>query len=97
MPYAATRMAIRVISAVLALTSIAAVGASEVSPPEGLGALDAKGDKDRKIGALTKLMLPLVVNTWTGDFSRATERAWDAISSGTTTSAVLDAIEQVRE
>lgn len=97
MPYAATHIAIRAVSAVLALTSAAAAGASEVSPAEGQGAFDAKDDKDRKIGTVTKLMLPVVVNTWTGDFSRATERAWDALSSGGPTSSVLDAIEQVRE
>lgn len=96
MPYAATHMTIRIINAMVALTSLATAGGSEVSHAEGRGAFDAK-DKDRKIGAVTKLMLPLVVNTWTGDFSKATERAWDVISSGGTTSAVLDAIEQVRE
>lgn len=97
MPHGATHMAIRAISAVLVLTSAAAAGASEVSPAEGQGAFHAKDDKDRKIRAVTKLMLPLVVNTWTGDFSMATERAWDALSSGGAESSVLDAIEQVRE
>ncbi|CAM9599214.1 unnamed protein product [Ectocarpus sp. 4 AP-2014] len=38
--------------------------------------------------------LPLVVNTWTGDFSQATARAWDALSSEEAHSpAVLDAVE----
>lgn len=87
-------MAIRVINTVLALASLAAARASEISPGEGGEAVDAR---DRKIGFVTELMLPLVVNTWTGDFSRATERAWDAISSGRMHSAVLDAVEQVRE
>lgn len=41
--------------------------------------------------------LPLVVNTWVGDFSSATERAWAVLSSGGTTSALLDAVEQVSE
>lgn len=40
--------------------------------------------------------LPLVVNTWTGDFGKATERAWEIISSDEVKeSAVLDAVEQV--
>lgn len=40
--------------------------------------------------------LPLVVNTWTGDFSGATQRAWDVISSPKTNdSTILDAIEEV--
>lgn len=36
----------------------------------------------------------LVVNTWTGDFSSATARAWDVLRSKD--GGVLDAVEQVR-
>ncbi len=37
----------------------------------------------------------LVVNTWTGDFSHATARAWEVLSSEDGGGALLDAIEQV--
>lgn len=41
-------------------------------------------------------LLPLVVNTWTGDFGKATERAWEVISSDEGKElTVLDAVEQV--
>lgn len=36
----------------------------------------------------------LVVNTWTGDFSSATARAWDVLRSKD--GGLLDAVEQVR-
>lgn len=36
----------------------------------------------------------LVVNTWTGDFSSATARAWDVLRSKD--GGILDAVEQVR-
>lgn len=36
----------------------------------------------------------LVVNTWTGDFSSATTRAWNVLRSKD--GGVLDAVEQVR-
>lgn len=66
--------------AVLLADSVAMLGVGGVS---GVSARD-----DSK--------LPLVVNTWTGDFSQATARAWDALSSEEAHSpAVLDAVEQV--
>lgn len=40
--------------------------------------------------------LPLVVNTWTGDFAGATKRAWSVVSvSEANSSALMDAIEVV--
>ena len=94
MPCTATHMAIRVVNAVLALASLAKGGTSEVSAAESGGAFDAR--VRRKVGPATMTMLPLVVNTWTGDFSKATERAWDVIGAGGADSALLDAVEQVR-
>lgn len=38
----------------------------------------------------------LVVNTWTGDFSHATARAWEVLSSEDGGDVLLDAIEQVQ-
>lgn len=50
---------------------------------------------DHRQKELIEPSLPLVVNTWTGDFSSATERAWEIISSASTKSALLDAVEKV--
>lgn len=48
------------------------------------------------VSAQDDSMLPLVVNTWTGDFSQATARAWDVLSSEEAHPlAVLDAVEHV--
>lgn len=43
--------------------------------------------------------VPVVVNTWTGDFASATQRAWSVVSTASAeagdTSVLLDAVEAV--
>lgn len=73
-----------------------------VSACHGGSALErgARDGMDRTVDKLTleyshDSTLPLVVNTWTGDFSHATERAWAVVSLGKTYFSALDAVEEV--
>lgn len=79
---------------------IAVAGATALSSPKGGGAPDA-WDAKVNVGHTSKTetfesTLPLVVNTWTGAFSSATERAWAVVCSEESSTAALDAVEQVR-
>lgn len=54
------------------------------------------GAEDELHDRVEGISLPLVVNTWTGDFSLATMKAWAVISTSSANTTLLDAIEKVR-
>jgi len=81
----------------LGLASVGLVDAAVPSPPDDstaiFGDLLHQSSEGDHVDARDS---PLVVNTWTGDFSHATARAWEVLSSGDG-DVLLDAIEQVHQ
>lgn len=83
------------------LLKVPGVGATAVSGSQTTSSDDSNfnifssgsGDSGRDRQTLHLRDPSLVVNTWTGDFSSATARAWDVLRSED--SSVLDAVEQV--
>lgn len=97
--YPVRNMTTHATKAVWMLAAAVMAAAGEPTPIAVGGTWDTRDgqitDTSTDTSIRQQLKLPLVVNTWTGAFSSATERAWAVIFSGEAHSSLLDAVEQV--
>lgn len=86
------------ISALNPRAHVTGLDAAEKSSSDWLGTMLSDEQQVENNLGLGK-QVPVVVNTWTGDFASATQRAWSVVSTASAeamdASVLLDAVEAV--